>query len=141
MPGKIAPPRYSPLAADRLDRVRGPEVDDDRRPAVEVVGRDRVGDAVGTDLLGVVVEDRHAGADAGLEHERRKPEVALGHLPQLGGDAGTPDEIATPVIWASNENPWKPRNCWIMSASSSEVRSATVAIRQWSASSVRRRAR
>ena len=37
---------------------------------------------------------------------------------------------------SSNENPWKPRNCCIISASSSEVRSATVAMRQWSASVV-----
>ena len=48
---------------------------------------------------------------------------------------GTPDAIATPVTCASNENPWKPRNCWIINASSSEVRDAIVAIRQWSASS------
>src|SRR6059036_1364709 len=48
---------------------------------------------------------------------------------------GTPDEIETPVMFASNEKPWKPRNCWIISASSSDVRDATVAMRQWSASS------
>ena len=52
---------------------------------------------------------------------------------------GTPDEIATPVIAFSNENPWKPRNCCTMSASSSEVRSATVAMRQWSTSSASRK--
>src|SRR5207248_1663079 len=49
---------------------------------------------------------------------------------------GTPDAMATPVTWASNEKPWKPRNCWIINASSSSVRSATVAMRQWSASSL-----
>src|SRR6266536_151454 len=49
---------------------------------------------------------------------------------------GTPPAITTPVTWASNENPWKPRNCGIISASSSSVRSATVAMRQWSASSL-----
>ncbi len=47
---------------------------------------------------------------------------------------GTPEEIATPSIWSSNEKPWKPRNCWIIRAISSAVRSAIVAIRQWSAS-------
>src|SRR3954454_15840794 len=51
---------------------------------------------------------------------------------------GTPDEIATPVIESSKENPWKPRNCCTMSASSSEVRSASVAMRQWSTRSLPR---
>ena len=59
---------------------------------------------------------------------------------------GTPDEMATPSIPGSavaapapirnGGKPWKPRNCWIMSASSSAVRSATDAMRQWSASFV-----
>src|SRR5215510_2122365 len=48
---------------------------------------------------------------------------------------GTPDAIASPVTCASNENPWNPRNCWNISASSSDVRSAAVAMRQWSTSS------
>src|SRR4051794_16131504 len=43
--------------------------------------------------------------------------------------------MATPDTCASNEKPWKPRNCWNISASSSEVRSAAVAMRQWSTSS------
>src|SRR3954462_7530751 len=43
--------------------------------------------------------------------------------------------MATPDTCASNEKPWKPRNCWNMSASSSEVRSDAVAMRQWSTSS------
>ena len=62
---------------------------------------------------------------------------------------GTPEEIATPSIFSSSaaapvtpaptrngEKPWNPRNCWIMSASSSAVRSTTVAMRQWSTSSL-----
>ena len=102
------------LCADRLDRVRGAEVDDDRRAAVEVVCRDGVGDAVGADLLRVVVEDRHAGADAGLEHERVEAEVALVIWRSAAVTLGTPDAIATPVTCASNEKPWKPRNCWII---------------------------
>src|SRR5262249_41139041 len=121
--------------ADRLDRVRGTEVDHDRRAAVQVVGGHRVGDAVGPDLLRVVVEDRHPAADAGLHHERLEPEVATRHESQRGCHPGHPDGIATPVTWASNEKPWNPRNCWIISANSSSVRSATVAMRQWSASS------
>ena len=43
---------------------------------------------------------------------------------------GTTDDTDTPVIASSNEKPWNPRNCWIISASSSEVRFASVAMRQ-----------
>src|SRR3954452_8466531 len=43
--------------------------------------------------------------------------------------------MTTPETCASNEKPWNPRNCWNMSASSSDVRSAAVAMRQWSTSS------
>src|SRR6476619_7856488 len=43
--------------------------------------------------------------------------------------------MATPETCASNENPWKPRNCWNMSESSSEVRSDAVAMRELSTSS------
>ena len=39
------------LGADGLERRGRAEVDDDRRPAVEVEGADGVGDAVGADLL------------------------------------------------------------------------------------------
>ena len=73
MPGKMAPPRYSPLRRDRLERGGGAEVDDDRRPAEQVEGGDGVGDAVGADLLRVVVEDRHAGPDAGLDDDAGCP--------------------------------------------------------------------
>src|SRR6478609_4406392 len=48
---------------------------------------------------------------------------------------GTPEHTATPVTWSSKLKPWNPRNCWIISASSSDVRDATVAMRQWSARS------
>src|SRR5215467_8087600 len=37
---------------------------------------------------------------------------------------------------SSNAKPWKPRNWAIISASSSDVRSSSVAMRQWSASSL-----
>src|SRR5690348_16856908 len=37
---------------------------------------------------------------------------------------------------SANEKPWKPRNWAIINASSSEVRSSPVAMRQWSASSL-----
>ena len=45
---------------------------------------------------------------------------------------GTTDEIAMPSMSSSNEKPWKPRNSCTISACSSAVRSALVAIRQWS---------
>src|SRR5436309_967488 len=48
---------------------------------------------------------------------------------------GTPDEMATPLMPSSNENPWSWRNWPINRACSSEVRSALVAMRQWSSSS------
>ena len=76
-----------PLVAHRFDRGRGAEVDDDRRTTEQVVRADGVGDAVGTDLLRVVVEDRHAGAHSRLDDERGKSEVPIGHRAQLGGDA------------------------------------------------------
>ena len=86
MPGKMAPPRYSPLARDRLEGGGGAEVDDDRRPAEEVEGGHRVGDAVGADLLRVVVEDRQPGLHARLDDERREAEVALRHAAQRARD-------------------------------------------------------
>ena len=75
------------LRAHRVDGVGGAEVDDDGRPAEEVVRADRVRDAIGADVLRLVVEDRHAGADPGLHHHRLVAEVALGHLAERGGDA------------------------------------------------------
>ena len=61
MPGAMTPPRYSPLGRHRVVGGGGAEVDDDDRAAEEVERGDRVGDAVGTDLAGVLGEDRHAG--------------------------------------------------------------------------------
>src|SRR4051812_1364624 len=86
-PGKNRAAEIFALLADRLDRRRGTEVDDDRRPAIEVERTNRVRDAVRADLLRVVVQDRHAGAHARLDDERGKPEVAVRHLAQLRGDA------------------------------------------------------
>ncbi len=66
---------------DGVERGGRAEVDDDRRAAVEVVGGDGVGDAVGADLLRVLVEDRHAGLDAGLDDEGVEAEVAARSSP------------------------------------------------------------
>ena len=87
MPGRDRAAEVLALHAHRVDGVGGAEVDDDRRPAVEVVGADGVGDAVGADVARLVVEDRHAGAHARFEHDGGKAEVALAHLAQRGGDA------------------------------------------------------
>ncbi len=49
------------LRVDDVDGGGGPEVDDDDRPAEPREGRHAVDDAVGADLVRVVVADRHAG--------------------------------------------------------------------------------
>src|SRR5712692_1315897 len=77
-------PEILTLLAHRVDGVRGAEVDHDGGAAVQVVRADGIGDAVSTDVLRLVVEDRHAGADPRLEHQRREAEVALGHRPKRG---------------------------------------------------------
>ena len=59
------------LGRDRLEGGGGAEVDDDRRAAEEVEGGHGVGDAVGADLLRVVVEDRQPGLHA--RARRRAP--------------------------------------------------------------------
>ena len=88
MPGEDRAAEVLALGGDRLEGGGGAEVDDDRRAAEEVEGRHRVGDAVGADLLGVVVEDRQPGAHARLDDQGREPEVALGHAAQRPGDPG-----------------------------------------------------
>ncbi len=76
------------VLARRRDRVEcraRAEVDHDRRAGEEVEGTDGIGDAIGTDLAGVVVEDRHAGLDAGAEHHRLDVEVAVDHAADRRG--------------------------------------------------------
>ena len=88
--GDGAPEELS-VSGDDVEVVARTEVDHDGRTAVEVEGGDGVGDAVGADLLGVVVENRHAGPDAGLDHHRIDIDVAVDHLAQAGeypGHAG-----------------------------------------------------
>jgi hypothetical protein len=60
MPGKMTPPRYSPF----LETQDG----DDRTPH-QLVGGQRVDDAVRADLARVLVAHRHAGADARADHQ------------------------------------------------------------------------
>ena len=51
------------VLGDHVDRGRGAEVDDDDRPAEALERRHAVDDAVGADLVRVVVADRHAGLE------------------------------------------------------------------------------
>ena len=124
------------LGADGVDGGGGAEVDDDGRTAVEVVGAD------GVRRCGRRRPPSGCRRGSACRCARR----ARARAPRTRSSArvisrsaavtrGTPDAMATPVTWASNAKPWKPRNCWSISASSSEVRSAAVAIRQWSTSS------
>ncbi len=77
-----------PVARDGFERGGRPEVDHDGRPTEEVVGRNRIGDPVGADFLGIVIEDRDTGLDARLDDECVEPEVALRHRPEGPGDPG-----------------------------------------------------
>ena len=61
MPGQMMPPTYSPARVDDVEGGGGAEVDDDHRRAEALARRDRVDDAVGPHLGGVVVADGHAG--------------------------------------------------------------------------------
>ena len=88
MPGAMAPPEVLARPRDGVEGGGRAQVHDDARPPVEVIGADGVGDAIGADLLGVVVEDRHARAHAGLEHDTGHVEPPARHLAQRGRDAG-----------------------------------------------------
>src|SRR3569833_1435810 len=81
-----------PLGRDRVERRRGAEVDHDRRAAVDVRGGQRVDDAVGPDLFGVVHAYGDAGLDARLHDHRGDVAVVaaarLAHLVQHRGDGG-----------------------------------------------------
>ena len=64
-------PEVLGLGADDVERRRRAEVDDDARSAEQVDGADGVDDPVGPDLPGIVVKDRHPGADPGFDDEQR----------------------------------------------------------------------
>ena len=63
------PAEVLPLRGHAVERRRRAEVDDDDRPLRPLVCRDRIDDAVGADLPGVLVEDGHPGTDAGADDE------------------------------------------------------------------------
>ncbi len=71
-------------AGDGVEGCGRAEVDDDAGAAEQVVGADGVGDPVGTDLLRIVVEDGHAAAHPGLEHDGGDGEPPRHHLAEVG---------------------------------------------------------
>ena len=82
MPGAITPPRYSPFGVTTSHVVAVPK-STTMQPLLELLVRgDRVDDAIGADLARVLVEDRHAGLDAGPDDERRAAAVLLEELLQ-----------------------------------------------------------
>ena len=79
-----------PVGGDDVE-VRGrPEVDDDARRAVALACRNGVGDAIGADLAGVVVDDRDAGLRARPEDEERRLRVVARRTPRRRGQAAGP---------------------------------------------------
>ena len=84
MPGAMAPPRYSPFAETASNVVAVPKSTTMHGPAEQLDGGQRVDDAVGADLLGVVGEHRHAGLHARLDHDRgHVAVVAPAHVAHL----------------------------------------------------------
>ena len=134
MPGAIAPPRYSPLADTASKLVAVPKSTTMHGPPYSVMRGERVDDAVGADLLGVVGEHRHAGAHAGLDDDRRARRRSSGGTSRASRAAPTA--------------PWSRARCrrrrrrsarragragrWSTTAISSAVRRASVSIRQCS---------
>ena len=114
-----------------------PEVDHDAGPAEQVVGPDGVGDPVGPDLLGVVVEDGHPALDARARAPptgRRTTAATIWR--RLAVTSGTEEVTAMPVTAVSMSRPSRSSSWVSRRACSSAVRSATVDSRQWWASPV-----
>ena len=60
------------VVVDHVEGRRGAEIDDDQRPAIAVMRRDGVDEAVGADLLGPVDQRLDAELDAGLADDQRR---------------------------------------------------------------------
>ncbi len=73
-PGRDGAAEVLARGRDGVERRGRAHVHDDGRPAVQVDGTDRVGNTVRSDVLRVVVEDRHPGADPRLDHDKRDVE-------------------------------------------------------------------
>ncbi len=66
----MTPPAYSPFGGHDVEGRGRPEVDHDAGPAQPLERRHGIHDAVGADLLGHVVENRHSRLDSRLDEER-----------------------------------------------------------------------
>ena len=87
MPGRERAAEELAVGADHVEVRRRSEVDDHARPAVQRVGRQGVDDPVGTDLLGVVIEERYARPGARLhDHDLHVLVPALEDLAQLAAE-------------------------------------------------------
>jgi hypothetical protein len=84
-PGGDGAAQVVAVAVDGVEGGGGAEVDDDGRPAVAVVGGQGVGDAVGPDLLGVLIENADAGPDARADNQRLQAEVGPAEIGESGG--------------------------------------------------------
>ncbi len=79
-PGRDDAARVLAARGDHVEGGRGAEVDDDRALRPALVGGHRVDDPVGADLARVLVQDRHAGLDAGADDQRLDVEVPAAEL-------------------------------------------------------------
>ena len=74
----------------RIERRRRSKIDDDERyvplDAVNLIGGDRVDDAVGADFRGMLVKERHARVHAAVDVQRRQAEIAPGHRHDGAGE-------------------------------------------------------
>ena len=87
--GRDRPAQVLAARRDRVEGRRRTEVDHHARAVEQVHGRERVDDAVGPDLLGVVHQHRHAGPDAGLDDDgRHVAVVTAAHVTHLVQHAG-----------------------------------------------------
>ena len=87
-----------PARADHVEGGGGAEVDDDRRTAEQLGGREGVDDPVGADLARVVHQHRYAGAHARLDdHLRARRRGSVRSMSRHScSTAGTVAHTATP---------------------------------------------
>ena len=88
---------------DGVERGRRPEVDQDRRPLVEVMRGDGVGDPVGTHPPRVVVLDADAGPRAGTDHHRLRLKEVWESSSMLRASVGTTLLTTTPLTCPGRE--------------------------------------
>ena len=93
----MTPPRYAPVAVYHVERGGGAEIDDDQRAAEVPVARQRVQQAVGADLVGVVDLDLETPVERGAGDQRLDIEplpAQPAQMVQRGGNDGADDRGA-----------------------------------------------